>query len=135
MVEGTFGFWAKFAVGLSWTVLIFTFWAIRVCFENTELEKRKIRLLLLVLINIYCFVMGAFLSILAVIGIALAISNLVFWDNVKSSAKSTTSFIYDRIILGINGLRNVRSLGENRFEDKDGNVYKHTGFDKYEKES
>lgn len=135
LIEGTFGFWAKFAVGLSWTVLIFTFLAIRVCFENTELEKRKIRLLLLVLINIYCFVMGAFLSILAVIGIALAISNLAFWDNAKSSAKSTTSFIYDRIILGINGLRNVRSLGEDRFEDKDGNVYKQTGFDKYEKES
>ena len=67
--------------------------------------------------------------------LGVKIRETAFWDNAKSSAKSTTSFIYDRIILGINGLRNVRSLGEDRFEDKDGNVYKQTGFDKYEKES
>ena len=135
LVEGTFGFWAKFAVCLSWIALIFTLLAIWLCYVSTKPKKRKIRLLLLVLINVYCFVMGAFLSLLAVIGVALLICNIAFWDNVKSGIQSAPKIIYDRMVVGVDGLiRSARSLGGNRFEDKEGNTYKQTDFNEFEKE-
>lgn len=135
LVEGTFGFWAKFAVCLSWLALVFTLLAIWSCYVNTKPKKRKIRLLLLVLINVYCFVMGAFLSLLAVIGVALLVCNFAFWDNVKSDVQSAPKIIYDRMVVGVDGLiRSARSLGGNRFEDKEGNTYKQTDFNEFEKE-
>ena len=44
LAEDTSGFGAMLAVGLSWVVLLLTLVAIRFCWVNTEVPKRKIRL-------------------------------------------------------------------------------------------
>ena len=43
--------------------------------------------------------------------------------------------IYDQMVVGVDGLiRSAKSLGGNRFEDRDGNTYKQTDFNEFEKE-
>ena len=135
VAENTSGLGGIFAVGLTWIVLILTLIAIRLCYVNTEPPKRKIRLILLILINIYSFIMGAFLTLLIVIGITFFIAKILFSGNAKSYAMTSYQAIYDHIVIGVDGLiRSAKSLGGNRFEDKEGNTYKQTSFNEFEKE-
>ena len=133
--EDTSGIGAVFAVGLSWIVFILTLIAIRLCYMNTEAPKRKIRLILLILINIYSFIMGAFLTLLIVLVITYFILKILFFSSVRGYVMGASKNIYDQMVIGVDGLiRSAKSLGGNRFEDRDGNTYKQTSFNEFEKE-
>lgn len=136
LAEGTFGFWAKLAVGLSWIVSIFTLLAILMCLKTSEPQKKVLRLLLMAFSCFYSFFMGAYLSLIVLICMAFMII-YIFMDisNISSSANHVPKFLYDNIVVSMNGIiKRAKNIGWNKLEDEEGNTYKHTGYNEYEKE-
>lgn len=136
LAEGTFGFWAKLAVGLSWTVLIFILLAILMCLMTSLPNKRMLRLLMMAFFSFYSYFMGAYLSLIVLLCVALMLVYILMSSgDIISSTSHAPRILFDNIVVGVNGvIKRAKNIGGNKLEDEDGNTYKHTGYNEYEKE-
>lgn len=133
IVEGTFGFGAKFAITLSWIVLLSTLSAIGVCTKSTVPGKQRSRIIWLVCMCIYAFTMGAFLSLIAAIVTVIVIgksANLLTGSlsSLTGSEEDSQSEYGGTLSRGfLDPPRKVKDIGvvpETELEDEQGNKLK-----------
>ena len=132
MLEGTFGFGAKFAVALSWIVLLSTLLAIGICIKSTQSDKQRSRIIWLACMCIYAFAMGAFMSLIAAIAAVTIISKStsLLTGSLSSLAggnSDSQSEYNGTFSSGFGPSRKVKDIGVvpgNRVEDEQGNILK-----------
>lgn len=132
MVEGTFGFGAKFAVTLSWIVFLSTLSAIGVCMKSTVPGKQRSRIIWLVCMCIYAFIMGAFLSLIAAIVAVIVISKSASLltgslSSLAGGGEDSQSEYDGTLSSGFGPPRKVKDIGVvpgTRLEDEQGNKLK-----------